>query len=79
MPVCAGGAACGGGAGGAGIVSAAQAEQLVGFARGAEDAVRAARLKKKDAEANVKRLHARTKELQVCSWNKTEGGACVCS
>lgn len=65
LPLLVGGAASGAGAGGAGIVSAAQAEQLFGLARAAEDTVKAARQRKKDAESNVKRLHARAKELQV--------------
>ena len=49
------------------MVSAGRAEELAGEARRAEDAVRAARAKKKDAEGNVKRLHNRGKQLQVGS------------
>lgn len=60
-----GGSAAGAGAGGAGIVSAGRTEELAGEARRAEEAVRAARLKKKDADGDVKRLHARGKQLQV--------------
>lgn len=65
-----GSAASGAGAGGAGIVSAARAEELAVEARRAEDAVKAARLKKKDAEECLKKLHSRSKQLQVC--------VCVC-
>ncbi|CAM9576403.1 unnamed protein product [Ectocarpus sp. 12 AP-2014] len=60
-----GSAASGAGSGGAGIVSAARAEELAVEARRAEDAVKAARLKKKDAEECLKKLHARSKQLQT--------------
>lgn len=46
-------------------MSAGRAEELAGEARRMEEAVRAARAKKKDAEGTVKRLHARGKQLQV--------------
>lgn len=51
--------------GAAGIVSAARAEELAGEARRAEEGVRAARGRKREAEADVKRLHHRGKQLEV--------------
>lgn len=46
-------------------MSAAQADKLADEARQAEQAVRDARLSKKEAEGNVKRLRSREKQLQV--------------
>lgn len=46
-------------------MSAGRAEELAAEARRAEEAVKAARAKKKEADGTVKRLHARGKQLQV--------------